>query len=275
MKNVSWTKEYMLHLPLSPESDRRPGGPERRWHWQGFTLVELLVSLLVLTVLAAFLFPALGRSKAKVKDVRCLSNLRQIYLGFSLYTGDNQGRFPAGFEWGRRIWNPSEFVGGQDPRDSKWPPARVRPLFRYLGASEVFHCPADAGFDDRPEGGPLISPTLFAVAGTSYRYNSGNLEDDESPMTDGLGGKTIEWVKRRAKYLLVYEPPGVGGRLDSPGAISVYWHCARKPGSGPAGSDQERGPRFSSFLFADGHTSFIDCSYSYGGVPFGIERVQR
>ena len=55
---------------------------------QGFTLTELLVVIAIVVLLAAILFPALSRSKARARSIVCLSNLRQIGLGLSFYLAD-------------------------------------------------------------------------------------------------------------------------------------------------------------------------------------------
>ena len=261
--------------PFNTEASWTPASDSRR---TAFTLVELLVTLAVVGVLLALLLPALTRAKAKAKEALCTNNLRQINSGIHLYLADNGGRFPAGFRWAgglASVWNSNEFIGGRDGRDTNFPPARVRPLYPYLGASEVFRCPADVGFDDKTKGGVLVKPSMFEVAGLSYHYNAGELLEGAPQSTDGLGGKTVEWVKRPAQYALMYEPPAKpSDEMDHPGAYCVYWHRARRPGSALGYADDECGPRVSPFLFVDGHIQFIDCSYTYWGLPPGAEERQ-
>ena len=57
----------------------------------GLTLVELLLVLAMLAVLAAILLPNWSRSH-KPLSIICISNLRQIYLGFQMSASDNGGR---------------------------------------------------------------------------------------------------------------------------------------------------------------------------------------
>ncbi|MFN7138291.1 MAG: type II secretion system protein [Limisphaerales bacterium] len=103
-----------------------------------FTLIELLVTLAIIAILASLLLPSLARARQKSFQISCLSNLRQIGLGFSLYLADNQDRFPD-----RRDL---KLLLGYKPW-STWPPSDPRGgwaavvLSNELASDKIWLCP--------------------------------------------------------------------------------------------------------------------------------------
>lgn len=55
---------------------------------RGFTLVELLVVVAIISILAALLFPVFSQAKEAARKSVCLSNTAQLDLGVILYSND-------------------------------------------------------------------------------------------------------------------------------------------------------------------------------------------
>jgi prepilin-type N-terminal cleavage/methylation domain-containing protein len=56
----------------------------------GFTLIELLVVLAIIGMLTGIVLVSLGRARARARDVRRMSDIRQVVTAQQMYEGEKQ-----------------------------------------------------------------------------------------------------------------------------------------------------------------------------------------
>ncbi len=127
---------------------------------KAFTLIELLVVIAIIALLMAILIPALRLAKQQAATSVCLSNTKNLALGWYMYMGDNDGRIMSCED--NAVEQNGTFVGWVGvPRDlngnllsiSQTAPAvtnedeirgiEVGVLHPYVKNSDAYHCPAD------------------------------------------------------------------------------------------------------------------------------------
>jgi prepilin-type N-terminal cleavage/methylation domain-containing protein len=61
---------------------------------KGFTLIELLVVIAIIGVLAGMVLVSMGGARAKARDARRQSDMRQLVSAQEMYYGDNDSYYP-------------------------------------------------------------------------------------------------------------------------------------------------------------------------------------
>lgn len=100
----------------------------------GFTLVELLVVMAILSLLAAILFPVFAHVRENARRAACLSNLRQVTLGLLQYSQDCDDRCPR-------------YTDDAGAASNYWPQfiapyVQPQATADFNGASKIFVCPS-------------------------------------------------------------------------------------------------------------------------------------
>jgi general secretion pathway protein G len=217
-----------------PEPPARAEFAAARRTRPAFTLIELLVVIAIIAVLAGLLFPVFLTARGKAREVSCLSNLRQLGMSISMYAEDYDGLYPYALDPADKytpyIWDMPNF---QDfYRDIPTIGMMHDVLQPYVKSKELFHCPADTGFDQEdftgdeidPHGSPPNArPSSFQKFGTSYYYRT-------------------EIAARHAGEATFQRPAEVNVLFDGAGA----WHGSLLPPT----------QRY-NVVFADGHTKSL------------------
>ena len=127
---------------------------------KAFTLIELLVVIAIIALLMAIILPALNSVKRKAATTVCLSNTKNLSLGWYMYMGDNDGRIMSSEDTGTESngnyvgWCgvPLNANGSRMSNTQTSPPVtdedeirgiKLGVLYPYVQDAGAYHCPAD------------------------------------------------------------------------------------------------------------------------------------
>ena len=125
---------------------------------RGFTLIELLVVIAIIAILAAILLPALAAAQSKAKAVQCMSNSRQLMMGWIQYANESQDRLVNNYDTASitadlALPTPTYATWVDDKMDWNLPGTpdlcfnldylTKALLFSFVNNTAVYKCPAD------------------------------------------------------------------------------------------------------------------------------------
>ncbi len=219
----------------------------------------------IIAILASMLLPSLNLAREKGRQAVCLGNLKQIYLGFAMYTDDEDGIVPA-CSVNAQIW-----VGDPpcDCCDVDW----LHFIHAYLGPQQNIGCGSDMfGIgvyvcpSDGHESGYKVSPGIGVSRDSiSYGYNGWNVGYHQA--TGGAFSDTRQWRKLdriRQQELTVAFADGTGSCRQIGASSNRYSDWIAAYGYGV---DIQRHSNSANMIFVDGHGKFCPDSDFIIHVP--------
>jgi prepilin-type N-terminal cleavage/methylation domain-containing protein/prepilin-type processing-associated H-X9-DG protein len=174
-----------------------------RCRTKGFTLVELLTVIGIISILGALLLPVFAQAREASRRTACMSNARQIGMAVAQYLGDSDGVFPT-----PRVRAPRNTWAGL--------------MLPYVKDWRLFRCPAmsEATFGGRSIWQPPLNTIGNLSVWEAWGWNADHLAPAKSDCSD---------------FNLDFEasgPPAHENMVASPAATVMFAGASLTPGTG-------------------------------------------
>ncbi len=236
---------------------------------RAFTLIELLVVIAIIAILAAILFPVFAQAKEAAKKTQCVSNQKQLGLGFLMYASDADDVFPNPGGGTSIASGGGPATGWIQPNGNGiWPYVKSRSLTS--ASANMYSCPNAANYGgslagampyDDKQRSFIMNDYLRAYHPGSYATNITVVSGVPDAFASGISQTQLDHA---AELILLYE----GAQNSTITATSTSAQTNRN-GSPyhrrTAGASTRTGAtigfpigmhssnRQANFLFADGH----------------------
>jgi prepilin-type N-terminal cleavage/methylation domain-containing protein len=119
---------------------------------KGFSLVELLITIGIISFLLSIIIPALGRARDQSNLIVCRSRQRNLVIGCLMYSGEHDSRLP----FDKKMDNPHIGLINMLSKND------------YISSMECYFCPSNTSEDG------CFSPQNYEGGNISYFYFSFN-----------------------------------------------------------------------------------------------------
>ncbi len=239
-------------------------------HAGGFTLVELIITIGVLTLLVSILLPSLSAARESARQTVCRSNLRQIAVTNTFYADDHDGVLVPGAANFRA--NLDRWHGRRDrinqPFDASKGPLRLY----FDGERGIRDCPSFDAREIAAESGG------FEQGNGGYGYNNAYLGVQlvmmgagEYVVADDRGGARMHRIRRPSETVMFADTAFARDRLIEYSFAEPRFH-PQYPGTRMDPSVHFRHGDQANVAGADGHVegrrrTFTWTSGYYEGDP--------
>jgi prepilin-type N-terminal cleavage/methylation domain-containing protein/prepilin-type processing-associated H-X9-DG protein len=162
---------------------------------KAFTLIELLVVIAIIAILAAILFPVFAQAKDAAKKSAGLSGVKQIDLGYLLYTSDVDDTYP--FSVTER-YAPTYGTANDTAANAAVYSAREL-LAPYIKSDQLWKNPSSPAW-------PTPGPKEWWTVDYGTNFNEGHLQALEGSL----------YVPKNAPFAAAYQLSSTSGGVNPP-----------------------------------------------------------
>ena len=225
----------------------------------GFTLIEMLVVVAIISLLAAILFPVFSAVREKARAASCASNLKQIGLGLMQYQQDYDEQMPIG-----AYYTPANTTS----LGAGW----YGSIYPYVKSTDVARCPSD--MTKASKGGFLIV-SYAANMNLAGPYKYSRLSSWQKPSVTVMA---CEFGRAVAKLDLgdegYWAVKNAGSAYQYPLSPTTDGYFAQGGCNQPFGvanvcTDTSAGADFGLYYQADGNFGGNNANQGYTAPAFG------